>query len=90
MGAIHVHVHVCLARPLLAYCVEGAGHETAFKFNMQSTPAIFTVSIAIMVCMCDEHTSLHTHVHPGEKDHVNARLARALVGTTRLYADLRE
>ena len=61
MGAIHVHVR--LARPLLAYCVEGAGHETAFKFNMQSTPAIFTVSIAIMVCMCDEHTSLHTHVH---------------------------
>ena len=27
---------------------------------------------------------------PGEKDRVNARLARALVGTTRLYADVRE
>ena len=25
---------------------------------------------------------------PGEKDRVNARLARALVGTTRLYADV--
>ena len=28
--------------------------------------------------------------YPGEKDRVNARLARALVGTTRLYVDVRE
>ena len=30
------------------------------------------------------------HVYPGEKDRANTRLARALVGTTRISADIRE
>ena len=39
---------------------------------------------------CTATSSVMKNVNPGEKDRVNARLARALVGTTRLYADVCE
>ena len=47
---------------------------------------VFIVTLCLSVYLYN----LHACTYPGEKDHANTRLVRALVGTTRISADICE